>query len=309
MALASANRVAVRYIAESVFGTTPTTGNPHNLRLTGESLSYGIQSETSKEIRADRQVTDVVLVGASANGSINVELSYGEYDTLFEALLMGTWSTNVLTNGTTERYFTIEKEFQDVGQFFAFRGMEVSKGSFSFQSGAIVTGSFDFIGKDSVTGTTTTLPGTPIASQTKDVMNAVTGVGAILENGAPLTSTFIKSLKFDIDNKLRGQTAIGTFGNVAIGSGTLECKGELEVYLKDGTMYDKFVNNTATSISWESSDPAGNKYKFEFLKVKFNDAKVQAGGLDQDVMLTMPFTCLMDSVTGKTLRITRTPAV
>lgn len=394
MALASANRVAVRYIAESTFGTTPVAGNPKNLRLTGESLSYGITSETSKEIRSDRQITDVVLTGASASGGINVELSYREYDTIFEAGFMGTWveygtaglgaalsltldsaagtltagvaptgndafanlavgqwfrltapsdaadgaylrvasrtstvitvatatpipgsgsravansviASSRLTNGTTERFFTIEKEFQDVDQFFAFRGMEVSKLSFSFQSGAIVTGSFDFIGKDSVTDVDTTLPGTPVASQTYDVCNAVTGVGQIMENGSPLTSTFIKSLKFDLDNKLRGQTAIGTFGNVGIGSGTLELKGEMEVYLKDGTMYDKFVNNTASAVSWTVHDGAGNGYVLTFPKVKFNDAKVQAGGLDQDVMLNMPFTALMDATTGKTVFMDR----
>lgn len=395
MALATANRAQLRYILESVFGTTPVAGNPNNLRMTGESLGYAITSDTSKEIRSDRQVTDLVLTGASASGGVNYELSYKEFDKLFEAAFMGTWAafgtngigaavsldlnstagtltadvaptgnnaftnlavgqwfrlnapgdaadgaylkvasrtttvitvdamtplpgtgtrmdvaactlaTSRLANGTTERSFTIERELGDVGQFFRHRGMSLSKLSMSFQSGSIVAGSFDFMGKDAIRGVATGLPGSPIASETYDVMNAVNGVGNILENGAPLTGTFIKSLKFDLDNKLRARDAIGVLGAASIGAGTLEVKGEMEVYLSDGTMYDKFVNNTASSISWAAKDTSGNGYVLQFPKVKYSDAKVQAGGLDQDVMLSMPFTALMDPVTGKTILMDR----
>lgn len=396
MAIASSNRAQLRYILESVFGSTPVAGNPNNLRMTGESLSYAIQSDTSKEIRSDRQVTDLVLTGAGASGGFNFEASYKEFDTLLQALFMGTWvvygtngvgaslsitldsaagtltagvapsgaddwnniavgqwirlnapsdaadevylkvasvngpgtvitvdtatpipgsgsrlvsnctiTTSRLANGTTERSFTIEREHNDVTQFFAFRGMTASKLSMSFASGAIVTGSMDFVGKDSVRAGATTMPGSPVASQTYDVMNAVSGVGNILENGAALSGTFIKSLKFDLDNKLRGQTAIGTLGNVAVAPGTLEVKGEMEVYLANGTMYDKFVNNTASSITFSMKDGASNGYVFTFPKVKYSDAKVQAGGLDQDVMLSMPFTALMDTTLNKTIVLDR----
>lgn len=395
MALASSNRAQLRYMLETAFGVTPTVGNPNDLRMTGESLAFALTSDTSKEIRSDRQVTDLILTGASASGGVNFELSYKEFDTLFEAAFMGTWNhfgtdglgatlsldidsaagtltasvapsganafTNLsvgqyfklvapgdaadgaflmvgsrtttvitvsaatpipgsgsrtavtgcrlkssrLTNGVVERSFTIERALEDVGQYFAYRGMALSKLSLSFQSSAIVGGSMDFMGKDSVRGTATTLPGTSVASQTYDIMNAVSGVGNLMENGAPLAGTFIKSLKFDLDNKLRARDAIGTLGAISIGTGTLEVTGEMEVYLNDGSLYDKFVNNVGTSISWVSMDGERNGYAFQFPNVEFNDAKVQAGGLDQDVMLTMPFTAIMDPVTGKTIIMDR----
>lgn len=395
MPTASSNRVAVRYIPESVFGTTPGVGDPNNLRITGESLAFAIQTEASKEIRSDRQTTDLVQVGASASGALNFEMSYKEFDTLIEAAFMDTWdvygtngvsaahaitidstagtltagsapvgvnaytnlavgqfirlvapsdaangailriasvtstvitvsaatpipgvgsrsnvanctiSSSRLANGTTLRSFTIEKEMADVAQFFAYRGMNASKLSMTFQSGTIVTGSLDFMGKDSLRAGATTLPGTPVASETYDIMNAVTGVGNILENGAPLSGTFIKSLKLDLDNKLRGQDAIGILGYAAIASGTLAVSGEMEVYLADGTMYDKFVNNTASSVIWTMTDAAGNGYALTLPKVKYADAKVQAGGLDQDVMLSMPFTALMDATTAKSILLDR----
>ena len=159
------------------------------------------------------------------------------------------------------------------------------------------------MGKDAIRSNDTCLPGTPVASQTYDVMNAVAGVGNVLEGGSPLAGTFIKSLKLSVDNKLRARDAISVLGAASIGSGTLEVSGDIEVYLADGAMYDKFINNTASSITWTASDGDKNGYAFTFPKVKFKDAKVQAGGLDQDVMLMIPFTALMDVTTGKTVII------
>lgn len=392
---ASSNRVALRYILESTFGTTPGTGNPNNLRMTGESLAYAIQTESSKEIRSDRMTTDVVPVSASASGGINFEMSYKEFDTLLQAAFMDTWavygtngvsgtmtvaidstagtitpavvpagndafanlavgqfirlvapsdaadgailriasktaaaltvsaatpipgtgsraavanctiSSSRLANGTTMRSFSIEKGLLDVNQFFMYRGMNASKLSLNFQSGAIVTGAFDFVGKDSARGTSTGMPGTPVASSTYDVMNAVTGVGNLLENGSPLANTFIKSLKLDLDNKLRGQDAIGVLGYAGVAPGTLAVSGEMEVYLADGALYDKFVNNTASSVIWTMKDGAGNGYAITLPKIKYSDAKVQAGALDQDVMLTLPFMALMDATTGKAVLLDR----
>ena len=394
MTLATTSRAQLRYIKETTFGTVPVAGNPNNLRMTGESLDFAVTSELSKEIRSDRQKTDLVLVGAQSSGGVNFELSYNEFDALIEAALQGTWAvygtsgvsgtvfsgtftattltaavaptgadafttlqkgqwfkmtaptdpndgkyfkvsesvsptttvitldaltpatasgptanckiaTSRLVNGTTQNSFTVERAFEDVSQFFAFRGMTASKFSLSFASGAIVTGAVDFMGKDAVRNNATQMPGTPVASHTYDVMNAVSGVGEILEGGAAITGTFIKSLSFDSDNKLRGRSAIGTLGNVSIGSGTLEVKGTMEVYLADGTLYDKFLNNTASSLSLRATDGAGNGYVITFPKMKYSDAKVNAGGEDQDAMLSLPFTALMDPTTGKTILVDR----
>lgn len=393
MALASSNRAQVRFIPEATFGVTPTTGNCINLRATGESLAYEIQTTTSQEIRADRQITDVVQTGASTSGGVNFELSYKEYDPFIEAVLQGTWkhygtegvgvaasvtldstagtltwsvaptgtsalselevgqwfkliapgdpannaflklasrtSTSItvttgtpipgtgsrsvaatqikssrVKNGTVQRSFSIEKEFADVSQFFLYKGMTASKMSLQFQSGSILGGNFDFMGTVSVRADATQLPGTPVTSQTFDVMNAVSGVGSIYEAGVPLAGTFIKSLNLDVDNALRGQDAIGTMGFVGIASGTVSVGGAVEMYLADGTMYDKLVNNTSSSLSWFVRDGSGNGYVYTAEKVKFSGGGVTAGGLNQDVMLSMNWQGLMDS-TGKTISIDR----
>lgn len=215
------------------------------------------------------------------------------------------FSGSRVTNGTTLRTFSIEKEFGDVAQFIAYRGMAADKLNLSFSSGTIVTGSLDFKGKDSVRAGATQLVGTPTVSAVYDLMNAVSGVGNILENGAALANTFIKTASMALNNKLRDQTGIGTLGNVGLGVGSLEMKGSIEVYLADGTLYDKFVANTASSLSLRSLDAAGNGYVFTWPKIKYSDAKVNAGGKDTDAMISMPWEAVLDPTTGVTVIVDR----
>ena len=399
MALASTSLVQLRYIPEVTAGVTPVTGNGVNLRMTGESLDFSIQTDTSKEIRSDRQTTDLVQVGASCSGGFNFELSFKEYDPFLVATLQGSWvdygtsgkggalaltinstagtltaasaptgndaftsltvgqwirlkapsdaadgaflkilsttstiitvdtatpipgtgtrsnvtgcviSASRASNGATQKSFTLEKNFTDVAQFLAYKGMSPNKVSLSFETGSIVNGSFDFIGTTATTMVTaTTLPGTPTASQTFEVMNAITGVGQLLEAGVAMTDNFIKSLSIDIDNSLRGQTAIGTFGYVGVATGTVTVSGNMTLYLKDGTAYNKYVNNTASSIAWRVKDGAGNAYVFTLPKIKFSSGKVVAGSINQDALVEMPFTALMDATTAKTIFIDRLAA-
>ena len=91
MPLASSSLVQVRYIKESSFGVTPVAGNPKNLRITGESLSYSLSKSSSDEINAYRAVTSMVATSAEASGSINAEMQFGEYDDLMAGVLQSTW--------------------------------------------------------------------------------------------------------------------------------------------------------------------------------------------------------------------------
>ena len=92
MGLASTSKAQLSFVEEVTFGVTPATAGK-DLRMTGESLAYAIQTAPSSEINASRQVSDVVQVGASAQGGVNIELNYHEYDPFLEALLAGTFTT------------------------------------------------------------------------------------------------------------------------------------------------------------------------------------------------------------------------
>lgn len=213
-------------------------------------------------------------------------------------------SASRIKNGVVQTQFTFEREHIDVGQFFRFYGMTVSKMSLSLSSGAIVTGSFEFMGKNGDRATATVMPGEPVESQTYDIMNAVKGVGNIMEGGIPLDAR-IKKLDLSIDNTLRAQDAIGSLGAAGIASGSLKVSGSMSVYLKDGTLYDKFVDNTPTSLQFAVRDGSMNGYMFQLPKMKYGDAKVTSGSKDQDCMLDLPFTGLKDPATKAAIIIDR----
>ena len=99
-------------IAEVTYGTTPSSPTFLEQRFTSEGLNANIENVVSNEIRADRNVSDLVQVGSSAGGPVAFELSYGSFEDWLESLMFSTWSSNVLKNGNTQKSFTLEKTFE-----------------------------------------------------------------------------------------------------------------------------------------------------------------------------------------------------
>jgi hypothetical protein len=94
------NRVTLSYAAESTYGTAPGSA-AKTMRITGESIHQETSTITSSEIRADRQVADVVRSNLSVSGDTSIELSYS-YDDLFQSALMSAaWSTEVIETAAT----------------------------------------------------------------------------------------------------------------------------------------------------------------------------------------------------------------
>lgn len=216
-------------------------------------------------------------------------------------------ATSRLTNGTTLTSFTIERQIAEAtpAQVFAFRGMYGSKFSTQLASRSLTEATFTFLGKDSLRKNGATyMPGTIAASQTYDIQNGVTGVGNIWEGGAPLAGTAIKSISLDIDSGLRAQDALGVLGLVGVGIGTFVVSGSLEVYFADGAMYDKFIGDTYTSLTFSTKDASGNGYVIQLPRVQLSNGKIQAGGKNTDLMATFDYTAFADK--GNTVPALRT---
>lgn len=390
--MSDSNRVGLYYLAEVTWGTIPSAAMTE-CRYTGESLSFSIDTTVSDEIRADRQVTDLIQTGASPSGDINFELSYGTYDDFLKSALyssgwigVGGGSTNTLTagatasnlnfsldatantitlgsavthaitkgqwikiagaasenngyhkvtgvtgnvitiddvvttevlqsvatisgstikNGTTESSFVLEKKFSDISKFMSFTGMVPSNMNLSLQANSIATGSFSFMGKTSATASATVGTGTATSASTTQVMNAVSNIASIREGGTAMTGLFVQTLDFSLNNNVRGITAIGTLGNADMGVGRCEVTGNLSVYLANMDLYEKFVNDTATSLDFRIADNAGNAYTVSFDNVNFTDASITSSGPNADVYVDMQWQALRNSTYDSTIRIDR----
>jgi hypothetical protein len=90
--MSDSNRVQVGIIEEVTPGLTPATPAFETLRITGTpSLAFEPLTVVTNEIRADRQITDLIPVGAEAGGDIGYELSKGALDTVLQGALFDSW--------------------------------------------------------------------------------------------------------------------------------------------------------------------------------------------------------------------------
>lgn len=211
-----------------------------------------------------------------------------------------TISASRLTNGVTQKSFTLEKSFSDVSQTLTYVGMTPDKISLKIAAGSILDGSVDFKGKSATSQAGSLLNATTTASTANAVMNGVNNVVNILEGGSALAGTYIKSMSLDVTNNLRGQDALGVLGNAGIASGSLGVTGSAEVYFADNTLYNKFLNSTASSLCFRVNDALGNGYVITLPKIQYSGAKIVAGGINQDMMVALTFTAIRDDAVGGT---------
>jgi len=103
--MSDTNRVGL-YIARNSEREEPITLSPTELRqmrYTGSpGLAFAPNSILSDEVREDRQIPDSILVGASAGGNLNIELSFGTFDLLLESTMLSSWVSTMRKDGATE---------------------------------------------------------------------------------------------------------------------------------------------------------------------------------------------------------------
>jgi tail tube protein len=107
--LQSTNRVKLAKVRETSFGVTPANPAFKAVRQTSSGLNANPKTVITSEIRGDRQVTDLILVGEEAGGPIGGELAFNVADDDLEGALQGTWSNN-----PSITVATIDAEISDV---------------------------------------------------------------------------------------------------------------------------------------------------------------------------------------------------
>lgn len=122
----TSSRAQLRMAVEATYGAVAAATGRRKVRMTGESLSPGFQFDKSKEIRPDRQTSDVILLATSASGGFNIELAYKEYDDFFESALQGTYvafGTNGVSPTLVSPTFAATTLTQTGGTSFATIGL------------------------------------------------------------------------------------------------------------------------------------------------------------------------------------------
>lgn len=313
--MSSANLMALRYVPEVTPGVTPASPTLTALRFLSESLNFNITNTQSEEIRSDRAETDLIQTAADSAGDINFELSFSSFDAFLEAALGGTWTSvsgNIsrVQNGVLTRFFTIQKHFTDITTptsiFHNFRGCAVNTFNLSFELGRIVTGSMGLMAFSMTPATAQFAGATTPAAPTTKPMNAVVDFNNFAIDAVPYSGC-INSLTMAINNNLRAIKCIGSIFSTDMIPGTFELTGNMNLYFRDGSMYDRFVTGTEFAITFRLTDQAGNLYIFEMPRCKFETGEVVAGGRNTDIMFNATYRALYDGTAGYVIRVTRDP--
>jgi len=210
----------------------------------------------------------------------------------------------VITNGTTERSFTIERQHTDVASTFElYTGVKVNSMTLNVAAGSISRYTFALLGQDEVSAAATAASSTT-AHTTNPIMNGVDNVYAVRENHVSL-GTIVRSFSLSVANNHFARQAVGALGPVSMGSGSCVVTGTLSVYFENNTLLDKFRNWTTTNLSFILQDSAGNAYCFHVPECKITLGRATTPGLNQDITAELSFQGYRDTTYGHTVRVTR----
>lgn len=95
------NRVSIRISKETAWGETPATPVMAKLPYLSDTLIHNKETKQSDVLRSDRMRDAQVQVGVSAQGDINYELRFADFDAILECALASTFATATKT-GTGE---------------------------------------------------------------------------------------------------------------------------------------------------------------------------------------------------------------
>jgi len=296
--VAYGSRLGIYYAEEDSWGVLGSAPTVYKLRATDFGIQLGRDNFTTNELRGNRQKSDVRLGMFNVSGDIPIEFSYGSFDDLLESLFFNTWSSaGTLEVGDTQKSFTIQRSFLDIGEHHAFSGCVVNSFSLSIAPNSIVTGTFSFIGKDMTLTETLT---NPIDKSTSSPFDSFTGT--IKEGGT--TIAIVTGLDITINNNIDPLQVLMNNKPVGLGEGDCDVTGTLTAYFDSSSLLQKFVNETVSSLEVTLTDLNSNSYTIYIPKIKYTGGEVATSGSNSPVTVSLPFMGLYDD-TYSIIQITR----
>ena len=305
MSISSGSQHSVFYIPEVTYGTTPATPTwtpfPHNSYAVGMTKD----SIVSNKLRDDRQIEDFRHGNKQMAGDIGFDLEFGSFDDILEAVMCGTWATDVLKAGTTRRSFTIERKFSDIAtpEWHRTVGSEFDSLSVSVAPNQMVSCTASVMGKDLAIATSEVTSSTYSADPTNQPFDSFTG--SIQEGGS--TIAIVTALDLNLQNSLATTHSIGSDLTNRPSIGQSNLTGSLTSYFESKALYEKFINETSSSIVLVLTDPAGNDLEFDIPNLKYSSGNPDVSDAGT-VTISLDFQALYSVSDASQLVITRTAA-
>jgi Phage tail tube protein len=147
---ATSAQIALAFVEETTWGTTPGTPTMLEARAISESLDFVKGNLRTEEFKTHRQVQNVIHGAHGVEG--NVEFEFGNYlDKWLEAALYGRFTSNVLKLGQTLVQFTVERRLSSIGQAMRYTGVRPNGLTLTLEPDAIAKITFPVMGKTMTT--------------------------------------------------------------------------------------------------------------------------------------------------------------
>ncbi|MFX7661584.1 phage tail tube protein [Acinetobacter baumannii] len=299
--MSSGAKIRLYACEEAVLGTTPANPVWYTVRRVTDSLTENVTTEDSSEVVDSRFRQGAVVTEAEVTGQLEFELSLGTFDLFLNVLAFNNWAANALSfGGGIRKSLTLVKVFEDIGQVFIYRGIQVNTGEMTIQTTGKITGNFGLVGS-SFTRQQVNPVTNPIPASTRPLVS-MPNVEKLLINGQSIQGkACLQTLTINFSNNLEAIRCIG--------SG----KYTPEFYLEK--MMDIGVNAnfmfSATSASWidaiktrdvftltfDITDTKGSKYSFNFPQLEVKEANHPDGGGDDIITIDINFAQVRTSPT------------
>lgn len=247
--MADANLMTLSLVEEVTYGVSPSAAH-EKIRMTGEDLALNESRTQSAEIRDDRQVADSVRTNLSAGGSINVEWSYGAFDTLLQGALYSTWTSENSNSISVTVVTGANTVTRGAGDFIA-DGYAV--GDWVRFEGSGAGANRNIVGKITTLTTTVMTLGQVSSTLTNigPVSMDIVG-GSKLENGVTLKSYTIEREYTDLTSKF------AVFAGMVVDSWTLSISPEAIVTGAFGFVGKNETSPGATTSNGTKNEAASN---------------------------------------------------
>jgi len=296
------------YRLESTYGVSPTTGAYVLLPHVGTTIGLAKGSIEAQTIRSDRQVEDVRHGNRQVGGQITTEFRWVDFDPILEALMCGTWTSDVLVPGVTRRSFSILRQFSDqvasgdVMPFQLFKGCEFNTLNLTLAPESLVKADFSIFGREYTNSLTRPGSTTETAVSANKPFDSFRGQVTI--EGSEIG--YVTEIQLNIENGIEprfvafdDRSAQGKLGRTRI-------TGSLTIYFQDAVMLNAFNAEQTLVVAFELEDLLGNIYQFNFPRVVLTGGQPDVEA-ENDITITVPFAATYDPAEGHALQITRIP--
>jgi hypothetical protein len=194
--------------------------------------------------------------------------------------------------GTTLTTMTVEQQMLGITKYRPFRGVAINTLSLAVQPERMVTGAFGLIGMSASAFSGSSVSASPATAVSTNSPFAAFD-GEVYEGGTIIA--IMTGLNLALANGRILSPVIGSKFSPDVFEGRARVTGDATLFFQDSTMYDKFVNETSSSIWCKLADPAGNFHNLVMNNVKYTGGDITPPQ-EGPVPLAMPFSALIGTL-------------